>query len=73
MDHPLVGSLKELTNEEISGKIGELNKKLNFALQSGNHYMCHQLRLAISSFMTEQQVRLSKNQDTPYDEVIDIR
>lgn len=72
MEHPLVGSLKELTNEEISAKIAELNKKLGFAMRSNNNHMCNQLRLAISNFILEQQARLSKESNTPYDQVIDI-
>jgi hypothetical protein len=73
IDHPLVGSLKELSNDEISAKIAELNKKLGFALRTGNAELCHQLRLALTNFTSEQQNRLSKNANTPFDEVIDIR
>lgn len=72
MDHPLIGSLKELTNEEVSAKISELSKKLNYARRSNNNYLCNQIIMALNTFMTEQQVRSSKNKDTPFNEVIDI-
>lgn len=72
MEHPLVGSLLELTDEEISAKIAELGRKLNMAMQMGNFDLCNQIRLALANFQAEYQNRLTKSLNTPFDEVIDI-
>lgn len=72
MEHPLISSLDDLTLEQLSEKISELNKKLGIAYRTGNSYLCDQLRMAIESYQTKYQEKLKGGPGTPYDEVIDI-
>ena len=73
MDHPLIGSLSDLTTEEISSKIVELGKKLTFAMRTGNAALCNQIRLAIANYQNEYNDRLTKETNSLFDEVIDIK
>lgn len=55
MEHPLIGSLADLTQDQISEKLTELNKKLGIAMQTGNGHLCNQLRMAIESYNNKYQ------------------
>jgi hypothetical protein len=58
MEHPLIGSLDSLTQDQLSEKITELHSKLAIATQSGNGHLCNQLRMAIESYQTKYQEKL---------------
>ena len=76
MEHPLIGNIDHLTEDELSEKINELNRKLNMAIRSGNGHMCNQLRMAIESFQGKYQQKLQearKGQSTNFDDKIDIQ
>jgi ribonuclease HIII len=76
MEHPLIGNIDHLTEEELSEKINELNRKLNMAIRSGNGHMCNQLRMAVESFQSKYQQKLQearKGQSTNFDDKIDIK
>jgi len=76
MEHPLIGNIDHLTEDELSEKINELNRKLNMAIRSGNGHMCNQLRMAIESFQGKYQQKLQearKGQSTNFDDKIDIK
>jgi hypothetical protein len=76
MEHPLIGNIDHLTEDELSEKINELNRKLNMAVRSGNGHMCNQLRMAIESFQSKYQQKLQearKGQSTNFDDKIDIQ
>jgi hypothetical protein len=72
MEHPLIGSLDELTPEQLLEKITELNRKLGIAYNMGNGHLCNQLRMAIESHQTKYQEKIRSNPDTNFDGVIDI-
>jgi hypothetical protein len=55
MDHPLIGSLSDLTVDELSTKLSELNKKMVIAQKSGNGHLCDQIRMAINSYQNQYQ------------------
>jgi hypothetical protein len=76
MEHPLIGNIDHLTEDELSEKINELNRKLNMATRTGNGHMCNQLRMAIESFQSKYQQKLQearKGQSTNFDDKIDIK
>jgi hypothetical protein len=76
MEHPLIGNIDHLTEDELSEKINELNQKLNMATRTGNGHMCNQLRMAIESFQSKYQQKLQearKGQSTNFDDKIDIQ
>lgn len=72
MEHPLIPSLDELTEQQLLDKITELNRKLGIAYNTGNGYLCDQIRMAIESYQTKYQEKLRKSPGTEFDDVIDI-
>jgi hypothetical protein len=75
MEHPLIGDLNDLTMDELSTKISDLNRKLSIAMRSGNGNLCNQMRMAIESYQTKYQEKLQesyKKADTNFDDKINI-
>ena len=50
MEHPLVTVDKSLNIEQLGDKINELNRKLTWAMRTGNGDMMNQIRMAIESY-----------------------
>ena len=78
MEHPLIGNLDELTVDELSSKVNELNNKLNIAMRSGNGHMCNQLRMAIETYQNKyqdvvQQTYKKQIGDANFDDKINIK
>lgn len=61
MEHPLIGNLDDYSIDELSSKISELNKKLSFAMTTGNGHLCNQLRMAIETFRNRYQEKLQED------------
>jgi hypothetical protein len=73
MEHPLIPSVEDLTTEQLSEKLTELNKKLTIAYRLGNHDLCNQLRMALETFQNKYQEKIRKSQTgTGFDDIIDI-
>lgn len=73
MDHPLIGNIDNLTTDELSSKVTELNKKLAIAYRMGNHHLCNQIRMAIETYQNKHQEKLRDSQKgTGYEGMIDI-
>lgn len=73
MEHPLIPNIDDLTAEELSSKIAELNKKLSIAYRLANHDLCNQLRMAIETYNNKYQEKMrSSRSGTDYDGMIDI-
>ena len=73
MEHPLLPSLDDLTSEQLTEKLAELNRKLMIAYRIGNHHLCNQLRMAIESYqnkLTEKNRKTNDGQD--FGNIIDI-
>ena len=78
MEHPLIGSLDELTLEELSTRINELGKKLGIAARTGNGHLCDQIRMAMTNYQNMYQTRLQESYkkaqgDTNFDDKINIQ
>ena len=75
MEHPLIGNIDHLTEDQLSEKINELNRKLNMAVRSGNGHMCNQLRMAIESYQSkyQQKIDASRKSSGNFDDKIDIQ
>lgn len=74
MEHPLIGNLDHLTEEELLTKISELNNKLFIAARSGNANLCNQIRMALENYQSKYQQKLkdtSKQHD--FSNKIDIK
>lgn len=63
MEHPLIGDLSNLSVDEISSRVTELNRKLSIAMRTGNGHLCHQLRMALESYNAKYQQKLKETQD----------
>jgi hypothetical protein len=72
MEHPLIASLDGLTEQELLDKVTELNRKLSIAANTGNGYLCDQIRMAIESYQSKYQDLIRKNPDNDFNSVIDI-
>lgn len=76
MEHPLIGDLNNLTMEELSSRISDLNRKLSIAMRSGNGHLCNQMRMAIESYQNKYQEKLQesyKKSDANFDDKIQIQ
>lgn len=76
MEHPLVGPLDNLTVDELSVKINELNKKLHIAQKMGNGHMCNQIRMALENYTTKYREKLEetyKKSQVNFDDKINIQ
>jgi len=67
MEHPLIGNLDQLTVDELTTIISDLNRKLGIAARSGNAHMCNQIRMALESHTTKYQEKLQAS----YQKVVD--
>jgi hypothetical protein len=72
MEHPLIASLDGLTEQQLLDKVTELNRKLGIAMNTGNGYLCDQIRMAIESYQSKYQDLIRKNPDNDFNSVIDI-
>jgi hypothetical protein len=72
MEHPLIASLDGLTEQQLLDKVTELNRKLSIAANTGNGYLCDQIRMAIESYQSKYQDLIRKNPDNDFNSVIDI-
>jgi hypothetical protein len=58
MEHPLIGNIDHLTEDELTAKISELSNKLNIVTRSGNAHLCNQIRMAIDTYRSKYQEKL---------------
>ena len=61
MEHPLIGNLNDLTLDELSAKVADLNSKLSMAMRTGNGHLCNQIRMAIESHNVKYQQKLQES------------
>jgi len=79
MEHPFLDT-EEITKmklEDIQSKVTELTSKLQFAYNTNNGALIHQLSMALESYNTAMQRKLSemfpKDQEEKYKNKIDIK
>jgi hypothetical protein len=76
MEHPLIGDLNNLTLDELSTKVADLNRKLSMAMRTGNGHLCNQIRMAIESHNVKYQEKLQesyKKSDVDFGDKIKIQ
>lgn len=77
MEHPSldVNTIKEMSIEEVQGKISELHRKLQIALSTQNQHVANQIYMAIETYQRAYQEMLStafgKGDDNGNDSYID--
>jgi hypothetical protein len=72
MEHPLISNLEDLSLDQLTEKITELNKKLSYAVRTGNSHLCNQLRMALESYQNTYSEKSRRGSAGVFDEVIDI-
>ena len=60
MEHPLIGDLNDLTVDELSSKVNDLQNKLSIATRSGNGHLCNQLRMALESYQNKYREKMEE-------------
>jgi hypothetical protein len=60
MFHPLIGTLKDLTLEDLVKKINELSTKYNQAARFGNQHLANQIRMMQNGYQEEYQKRMAE-------------
>lgn len=78
MEHPLIGPIDDLTIDELSSKINDLNSKLNIVTRSGNAHLCNQIRMALETYQNKYQEKLQASYkkgdgDPNFDDKISIK
>lgn len=61
MEHPLIGDISNQSLEELSAKVGELQKKLSIAQRTGNGHLSNQIRMALETYYNAYQARLQES------------
>lgn len=73
MEHPLIGSLAKLKDEELQEKISELNNKMLQAYRMGNPQLIGQIQMALETYRNHYQERQrQQNKGSGQDDKIDI-
>lgn len=78
MEHPLIGNLEDLTVEDLSKKVTDLNHKLTIAMRSGNGQLCNQIRMALESYQNKYQEKVQSTyrkqiEDSNFNSKIEIK
>lgn len=71
MEHPLIGSLAHLKDDELQSKISDLNNKLLQAYRMGNQQLVGQIQMALETYKAQVQARQQKG-SSGQDDKIDI-
>lgn len=58
--HPLTPLLSDLSDDEISAKINELQNHMNFAYRMAQHGMVQQIQMLLEDYRIEHQSRQKK-------------
>tara|TARA_R110000803_G_scaffold137537_1_gene204459 strand:+ start:58 stop:297 length:240 start_codon:yes stop_codon:yes gene_type:complete len=59
MEHPFISDLSDKSLEECQETLSSLTTKINFAYNTGNQPLVHQLQMAISSYRAETSKKLN--------------
>lgn len=60
MEHPFITDISDKTIEEIQNTISSLTSKLNFAYRTGNGALIKQLQMAIESYRSAYNKKISE-------------
>jgi len=72
MEHPLIGKLGNLKEDELTDKINELTKKYMIAQRSGNAHLCQQIAMALETYRNKLTERYQQNNKGDFDDKIDV-
>ena len=61
MEHPLIGDISHLTQEQLSQTVSDLQKKLGIAQRTGNGHVANQIRMALETYYNAYQARIQES------------
>ena len=61
MEHPLIGDISHLTQEQLSQTVSDLQKKIGIAQRTGNGHVADQIRMALETYYNAYQARLAES------------
>jgi len=63
MYNPLIGSLKDLSLEDLIKKISELHEKYRQSMRFGQNNLANQIRATLSMYQEEYQKRMAEESE----------
>jgi hypothetical protein len=72
MEHPLIGNIDSLTNDELMEKITDLNNKYTICMRTGNHQVLGQLRMAMETYKNKLSEKTKRANPEDFKDKIDI-
>lgn len=72
MEHPLIGNINNLKEEQLSEKINELTKKYMIAQRSGNAHLCQQIAMALETYRNKLSEIYKASNKGDFDDKIDV-
>ena len=72
MEHPLIGNINSLTNDELMEKITDLNNKYTICMRTGNHQVLGQLRMAMETYKNKLAEKTKRANPEDFEDKIDI-
>lgn len=72
MEHPLIGNIGELKEDELTDKINDLTKKYMIAQRTGNSHLCQQIAMALETYRNKLSEKYRQNNRGDFDDKIDV-
>ena len=72
MEHPLIGNIDSLTNDELMEKITDLNNKYTICMRTGNHQVLGQIQMAMETYKNKLSEKTKKANPEDFEDKIDI-
>ena len=72
MEHPLIGNIDSLTNDELMEKITDLNNKYTICMRTGNHQVLGQLQMAMETYKNKLSEKTKRANPEDFEDKIDI-
>ena len=72
MEHPLIGNIDSLTNDELMEKITDLNNKYSICMRTGNHQVLGQIQMAMETYRNKLSEKTKQANPEDFKDKIDI-
>jgi hypothetical protein len=72
VEHPLIGNIDSLTNDELMEKITDLNNKYSICMRTGNHQVLGQIQMAMETYKNKLSEKTKRANPEDFEDKIDI-
>lgn len=59
MEHPLITNLDQLTIDDLTSKISDLQQKMSWAIRMNHGHMAQQISMALESYQNKYREKLA--------------